>query len=211
MTSVKKTVDKTNKTKPKKVVLLGSDFSGLGPLSVVTRALQSKFGLSPDTTFKTAFACDAAKACKKLIMHKNNDPPETFYDDVRDRLVQTMARVDIYQATPPCQGFSTAGPRSAEDDRNFLFKYAIDYLKAHQPKAFILENVAALALERKYKATYEHIKSEIEKAGYVVHAKLIDTKDMLAKQTAAVNCSFWAGGLGTCNSQTYKHIRIRIH
>lgn len=53
-------------------------------------------------------------------------------------------KVDIVLATPPCQGMSTAGKQHKDDVRNHLFIYAIDVIKAIDPKYFMFENVTAL-------------------------------------------------------------------
>ncbi|OED00956.1 hypothetical protein A9Z06_13545 [Rhizobium sp. YK2] len=52
---------------------------------------------------------------------------------------------DVIIASPPCQGFSTAGGyRGEKDPRNELFLTAIDLIIAAKPKVAVIENVAAL-------------------------------------------------------------------
>lgn len=45
---------------------------------------------------------------------------------------------------PPCQGFSTAGWRKAEDPRNKLWQAYMDMLEALRPRWFVLENVPGM-------------------------------------------------------------------
>ena len=55
---------------------------------------------------------------------------------------------DVIIGGPPCQGFSMAGARIRhgfiDDPRNYLFKHYFNVVKAVQPKAFVMENVAML-------------------------------------------------------------------
>lgn len=49
--------------------------------------------------------------------------------------------VDVIIGGPPCQGFSIAGKRIVDDDRNKLYKSYVRMVDYFKPKAFVLENV----------------------------------------------------------------------
>ena len=49
--------------------------------------------------------------------------------------------IDVIIGGPPCQGFSIAGKRIIDDDRNKLYKSFVRMVKYFKPKAFVLENV----------------------------------------------------------------------
>lgn len=49
--------------------------------------------------------------------------------------------VDVIIGGPPCQGFSVAGKRIVDDDRNKLYKSFVRMVNYFKPKAFVLENV----------------------------------------------------------------------
>lgn len=49
--------------------------------------------------------------------------------------------LDVLIGGPPCQGFSTAGWRKANDPRNMLWKSYIDAVTLLMPKWFVMENV----------------------------------------------------------------------
>ena len=49
--------------------------------------------------------------------------------------------VDLIIGGPPCQGFSVAGKRIIDDDRNKLYKSFVKMVGYFKPKAFVLENV----------------------------------------------------------------------
>lgn len=55
--------------------------------------------------------------------------------------------VDLVVAGPPCQGFSAAGRRSADDERNGLIDEALRVTKLLAPKVVVFENVPGM-LER---------------------------------------------------------------
>lgn len=50
-------------------------------------------------------------------------------------------KVDLIIGGPPCQGFSIAGKRIIDDDRNKLYKSFVRMVAHFKPKAFVLENV----------------------------------------------------------------------
>ena len=49
--------------------------------------------------------------------------------------------VDIIIGGPPCQGFSVAGKRIIDDERNKLYKNFVRFVDYFKPKAFVMENV----------------------------------------------------------------------
>lgn len=53
--------------------------------------------------------------------------------------------LDVFDGSPPCQGFSTAGKREVNDNRNDLFKDYVRLIKELEPKVFVMENVTGMA------------------------------------------------------------------
>jgi len=49
--------------------------------------------------------------------------------------------IDVLVAGPPCQGFSTAGKRQLNDDRNHLVTLTGDLARRLFPKILVVENV----------------------------------------------------------------------
>ena len=49
--------------------------------------------------------------------------------------------VDVIIGGPPCQGFSIAGKRIIDDNRNKLYKSFVRMVGHFKPKVFVLENV----------------------------------------------------------------------
>lgn len=90
--------------------------------------------------------------------------------------------IDILTGGFPCQAFSIAGGRKGFDDhRGNLFYSIIDLVNdlhesAHKPRILFLENVKNLHGHDKGR-TYQVIKSELEKAGYIIKDAVLNTKD----------------------------------
>ena len=52
-----------------------------------------------------------------------------------------IKNIDVIIGGPPCQGFSIAGKRMIDDERNQLYKSFVEFVKFYQPKVFLMENV----------------------------------------------------------------------
>lgn len=81
--------------------------------------------------------------------------------------------LDIFDGSPPCQGFSTAGKRNFSDDRNQLFREYVRLLRGLQPKVFVMENVSGL-IKGKMKLIFAEILRELKASGYKVSARLLN-------------------------------------
>ncbi|MEZ4938902.1 MAG: DNA cytosine methyltransferase [Crocinitomicaceae bacterium] len=49
--------------------------------------------------------------------------------------------VDLIIGGPPCQGFSIAGKRIIDDERNQLYKSFLRFVDYFKPRGFVMENV----------------------------------------------------------------------
>jgi DNA (cytosine-5)-methyltransferase 1 len=90
-------------------------------------------------------------------------------------------KVDIIIGGPPCQAYSIVGrardPRGmADDPRNHLYKYYVEFLKRYKPKMFVFENVPGI-LSAKNGEYFEKIKTAIKKEGYSFDHKVLNAKD----------------------------------
>lgn len=95
-------------------------------------------------------------------------------------------KVDIIIGGPPCQAYSIAGrardPHGMKrDQRNFLYKYYVEFLKRYQPDIFVFENVPGI-LSAKNGTHLENIFRAIRKAGYELSLpsnkyKVLNAKD----------------------------------
>lgn len=97
---------------------------------------------------------------------------------VREVLKLTGLRpgeLDLFDGSPPCQGFSTAGEREIDDPRNQLFRDYCRLLKGLRPKGFVMENVSGM-VKGKMKLIFAEILAELKACGYEVKAWLLNTK-----------------------------------
>jgi DNA (cytosine-5)-methyltransferase 1 len=81
--------------------------------------------------------------------------------------------LDILDGSPPCQGFSTAGKRILEDDRNQLFREYVRLLRGLKPKVFVMENVSGM-VKGKMKLIFAEVMRELKASGYRVKCQLMN-------------------------------------
>ena len=93
--------------------------------------------------------------------------------------------VDAIVGGPPCQGFSTVrqvdgannGTRMVQDERRYLYREFLRYVKFFQPKVFVMENVLGIrsASEGEY---FVRVQKEARALGYRVHAQVEDCVEL---------------------------------
>lgn len=88
-------------------------------------------------------------------------------------------KLDMIIGGPPCQAYSYIGRardknRMVNDNRNFLYKYYVKFLKKFKPKIFIFENVPGIltAGGGKY---LDDMRNLMKKAGYTTKIKILNT------------------------------------
>jgi len=83
--------------------------------------------------------------------------------------------LDVLDGSPPCQGFSTAGKRQVNDNRNDLFKEFVRLINGLQPKVFVMENVSGM-IKGKMKGMFIEIMKTLKGLNYQVKCKLMNAK-----------------------------------
>ena len=104
-----------------------------------------------------------------------------YHGDIAKLTVEEVLRLtglqpgelDVFDGSPPCQGFSTAGKRQIDDPRNSLFREYVRLLVGLQPKVFVMENVSGM-VKGKMKLIFVEILQELKAAGYQVSARLLN-------------------------------------
>jgi len=134
---------------------------------------------------------DAFKTLKhNLIDNKNHFnwptwlPKENIEIDnaiklYKDNLEKLKNKVDLVAGGPPCQGFSMAGRRNENDQRNNLIKSYIDFIKIIKPKILFFENVKGFTMEFKKnkdkgKEYSSYVENALNRAGYFVKGELVN-------------------------------------
>ena len=80
--------------------------------------------------------------------------------------------INVIIGGPPCQGFSIAGKRLIDDERNQLYKSFVEFVSYFQPKAFIMENVPNIISMGKG-AVRDDIIEDFTRLGYIVTYKIL--------------------------------------
>ncbi len=93
--------------------------------------------------------------CKDLLTYE----PSEFQN------MECISNIDVIVGGPPCQGFSIAGKRIIDDERNQLYKSFLKFVEFFRPKAFVMENVPNI-LSIGGGAVKSQIISDFELIGY---------------------------------------------
>lgn len=109
-------------------------------------------------------------ACKTYIHNLGN---HIYQDDIRNVTREILPdNIDIVIGGFPCQGFSMAGKRDLNDERNFLYLEMKRIIDLVQPKVFVAENVRGLMSMDKG-LVLEQIIKEFSELGYKVKYELL--------------------------------------
>ena len=103
--------------------------------------------------------------------------------DIKNIEIDKLPEADVVVGGFPCQGFSLANlQRSANDQRNQLYKFFYSTIKEKQPKFFIAENVKGiLSLEKG--AVIKQIIEDFQEAGYLAEPHLVNMANYGIPQT----------------------------
>lgn len=103
------------------------------------------------------------------------DIREVTGPEILKRCGTKKGELDILDASPPCQGFSTAGRRKVTDPRNDLFLDFVRLIRDLEPKVFLMENVSGMAKGR-MRGRFNEIQRELKALPYRVKCKLMNAK-----------------------------------
>ena len=100
----------------------------------------------------------------------------------KKELQSLQGTVDMVAGGPPCQGFSMAGRRNENDQRNNLVKSYIKFIKLVKPKIIFFENVKGFTQEfkknkEKGKQYSNYVENALKRAGYKVKGELVNFGD----------------------------------
>ncbi len=89
--------------------------------------------------------------------------------------------IDVLVGGPPCQAYSYIGRardvnNMQNDERNYLYKYYVEFLNAFKPKMFVFENVPGLVSAGKGKYL-EDMRALMLRAGYETDYRILNAAD----------------------------------
>ena len=113
---------------------------------------------------------------------------EQVANEYHQQFLELRGKVTMIVGGPPCQGFSLAGRRDKQDQRNSLFEAYIRIVRAIQPRYIVLENVQGISMmfDRKIGAKRvgtpaepysQRIIRAFQSAGYEVKAGVLKAAD----------------------------------
>ena len=110
-----------------------------------------------------AYDCDP----EAVENYKVNVSGDIYNVDLNDGVPNgnVLSGVDALIAGPPCQGFSTAGRRRIDDERNHLLTLTGHLAKEIYPKVLVVENVAG-ALSGAHARYWNELDDTMRSAGY---------------------------------------------
>ena len=157
---------KSQNTKPKVI----STFSGCGGSSCGYKKAGYEVLLAVEMD-NHAVATYKANFPKTKIFH--GDIHNLTVENVLELTGLQVGELDLFDGSPPCQGFSMAGKREYCDPKNQLYHEYIRLLKGLQPKTFVMENVKGM-VTGDMKLIFKDILTQLKSCGYDVKAKLMN-------------------------------------
>lgn len=133
--------------------------------------------------FKTLMATDYDEMAAKTFQFNHPGVPFVV-GDLRELSVERILEIanthkgqpTVVCGGPPCQGFSLAGQRIADDPRNQLFREFVRVVEGVKPEFFLFENVAGL-VSMQGGAVLQAILSEFKRVGYKCEFKTLNAAD----------------------------------
>lgn len=141
-----------------------------------------------------------------------NFPNIKNYGDITKIDPKEIPDFDLFTGGFPCQPFSQVGLGKGEQDtRGTLFHKILEICEVKRPKHILLENVKGLITKR-HEKTLNTIISSLEKLGYQVTYKLLNSKDYgIPQNRERVWIYAYHGNLDTNFNLEPKKVKLKTH
>lgn len=159
---------------------LGFELAGLEAVIGQNKAMDcykdknKYFKRREESIFNTIYVND--NFTEALESYEANFPKDVVIDDSDIKKVSSFPSAELVLGGFPCPGFSEAGPRLIDDDRNFLYIHFIRCLMQVKPKFFVAENVKGMMTLGKGEVL-KQIFEDFKAAGYEVKYNLLNACD----------------------------------
>jgi len=189
--SIKENIRDSNANAPRCVDI----FSGGGGLTLGFHGVgwDTVFGLARDrmsfATYSTNFLTEGTphgliENWPNWLPKRNHDIPSLLMNTEMTERLSSLRNVDAVIGGPPCQGFSVAGKRLADDPRNTLALAFCKFVKVVKPKLFLMENVEGITHrlkdsngEKERTSTADAIVNEMRTDGYIADYHVLNAED----------------------------------
>lgn len=119
--------------------------------------------------FQTLFAADHFDAATVTFARNLGENCNSL--EINEQI--ELPHADVIVGGPPCQGFSSAGPRRENDHRNTLVSVFAKVVARERPKAFVFENVEGFLTADRGTRVFELLRPLVD-AGYRIHLRKIN-------------------------------------
>lgn len=157
---------------------LGEFFCGPGGIALgaklagtITNNDGDSFSISP------SWASDYDKETCETYSHNIHGAPlsntqDVINSDVKELDIKSLKACEGFAFGFPCNDFSLVGETKGFNGKfGGLYSYGVEYLKIHQPKWFVAENVGGLSSANEGNA-FKIIIKDLEEAGYILTTHL---------------------------------------
>ena len=149
-------------------------FSGAGGLSkgFLDAGYDIKLGVDFDEKALLTFSKNHGdtEALKLDLFDLNN------INIIKEKFEEKNEKLDVLIGGPPCQGFSLAGNREENDERNKLYIAMFETAKKLLPRAVVIENVPGMLTLYDGKVK-ERIFKDFEELGYSMNVQILYAPD----------------------------------
>ncbi len=104
-------------------------------------------------------------------------------NEIKNTLFRENETLDLIFGGPPCQGFSVAGKMNPDDPRSQHIWTFVEIVKKCQPRAFLMENVKALAEIKRWEPIRNELIIAFRNAGYMVNFVILNSSDFNVPQS----------------------------
>lgn len=147
-------------------------FAGCGGFSegLKQAGLEHVVGVEMDETFARSYALNH----EHVIVA---DVRDVTPSDIESRLAGRS--LDVLAASPPCQSFSSCGPRTANDPKDALYREVVRIAAALRPRVVLIENVTGLLTKRTIdgRRFVDCVEADLRDAGYRVDHRVLCAVD----------------------------------
>lgn len=116
------------------------------------------------------------EACESYALNIGN---HIHRGDIKDLIpsLNDYEDIDLVIGGPPCQGFSVAGKMDENDERSKLIWSYAEVVETVRPKAFIMENVKALATLDRWSGIRKSLLEKFVSLGYSTNYIVLNASD----------------------------------
>jgi DNA (cytosine-5)-methyltransferase 1 len=94
---------------------------------------------------------------------------------IEDQELPGRGSADLVIGGPPCQGFSVAGRMDPDDPRSRHVMTFLDVVERLRPRAFVMENVKALAVSQRWRSLIRALRDRADSLGFATQLMVLDS------------------------------------